>query len=246
MKLTEEQLYRMKSECDTIILDDSKFNTVLNDCKYFDRGSFATCYITSDGAVLKKYFADPHLDFEENGRIAFWYKDVIDNLINISKLEQKDSAIPYKFYVVNNELKAYKSPFMMGDSLEAICYKKMNLYLSDIKNAWEYGYYLACYYAQKKITMYDLNPSNCNIYNDKLLVYDLDFYRENTDSNIVLKDNYEIINTCFCNFFERFYFDLSYETTIKNFYTDNFCSDFFDEFQYRTNKNCKTLMDVYK
>lgn len=246
MTLNEEQLYKLKDECYTCFVTKNEVENILNNYNLLDRGSFASCYIDNNGQILKKYFSNPHLDSAEDGSIVFNYKNVIDNLIEISRFNQENSAIPTNFYVYNNDLIMYKAPFMKGDKLELISYLKKDLPLDDLKSAWLYGYYLARFYASKKITMYDLNPDNCNIYNGQLNIYDLDFYKKESDKRFILLNNYEIINKCFVNFFERYYFEFCYETNLKMYYSNSFCEEFFDELQNKSNTRCKTLKEVGK
>ena len=244
MLLNKEQIYRLKNECNVDFINSKKIEEILKNYTYLDKGSFAFCYTNNSGLVLKKYFSNPHLDSSENGNIVYSYKDVIDNLIYIQSIRQENSAIPIKFYVCNNHLLMYKAPFMPGEKLEAISYLKKDKNLIDIKNAWLFGYYLAEFYANYKISMYDLNPDNCSIYNDMLNIYDVDFYKKENDERFILLNNYEIINDCFANFFERYYFNYCYETRLKNFYSNKFCDDFFMELNDNTTKKCKTLKDV--
>ncbi len=246
MKLNEEQINKLKYECDTCFIDMGKLCKISDNYKKLEQGSFAQCYTDFNSILLKKYFANPHLDSSETGQVIYTYKDVVDNLINIYKIKQEDSAIPIKFYVVDNDLKMYKEPFMKGDKLEAISYLNKDKDLSEIKSAWYYAYYLARFYADKNITMYDLNPNNCNIYDGRLLIYDLDFYKEENNKDLALINNYEIVNTCFANFFEDYYFDFNYKTNLKDYYKTKFCDDFFDEFYDNTKSNCKTLKEAYK
>ncbi len=247
MKLNEEQINKLKFECNTCFINEKHDGQLLlsDNYKLLDQGSFAQCY-TDYNVVLKKYFSNPHLDSSETGKVVFTYKDVIDNLINISKIKQDSSAIPYKFYVKNNDLVMYKQPFMKGEQLNAISYLKMNKDLSEIKSAWYFAYFLASYYADKKIVMYDLNPSNCNIFDGRLLIYDLDFYRKEDNSDTILLDNYEIVNECFEYFFKLYYIDFEYKTSLNNYFQTSFCDDFFDEFNDHLKCPSKTLVDAYK
>lgn len=220
MLLNDKQIYKLKNECSVDFIDSRKVDEILKNYAYLDKGSFAFCYVNKNGLILKRYFSNPHLDSSGNGNIVFSYKDVIDNLIYIQKINQKNSAIPIKFYVCDNHLLMYETPFMPGEKLEAISYLKKDKNLVDIKNAWEFGYYLAEFYANYKITMYDLNPDNCNIYNGVLNIFDLDFYKKENEKELILLNNYEFVNDCFANFFERYYFNYCYETNLKNFYSN--------------------------
>lgn len=245
MKLSEEQKEKLKDECYVSFIKKSEIEGILNGYEFLSDGSFASSYTDFSSSVIKRYFKNPYLK-SKNGIIIFDYKDVVDNLINIFKISQKSAAIPFIFYVVDDELLMYKMPFMKGYNLNEISSQKKDLYLSDIKGAWKYAYYLACFFASNSITMYDLNPANCNIHDDKLLIYDLDFYKEEQDKRIILLNNYETVNICFANFFEDYYFDFCYETEIKDFSNNFFCDDFCDEFYDHLKHPCKTLKDAYK
>lgn len=246
MKLMKDQVIRLKNECDTCFINNEELEQILKDCNKLSCGTFSKCYIDKDNNVLKYYLKNPHLDYSENGKIKYTYVDVIDNLINISKLKQNQSAIPTRFYVVDDELKMYKAPFMKGIKISNLLQKKLDLKLSEIKSAWANAYDLARYYSKNNIIMNDLNINNCNIYDGKLLIYDLDFYNNDKDTYLILLNNYELVNDCFVDFFKRYYFDFNYETKINNYYTNTFCEEFFDEFNNKTNKkSCKTLKEAY-
>lgn len=245
MKLNEEQINKLRFDCNTSFIDKNKLNDMLNEYEMLEHGSFAQCYTDFNKFVFKKYFRNPHLDSSENGMVIYGYKDVVDNLINIFKINQECSSIPLWFYVCGDELLVYKQPFMKGQKLYSLAYLDEDKALSEIKSAWNYAYYLARFYADNNITMYDLNPDNCNIYDGKLLIYDVDFYRKE-NAELSLTNNYEIVNGCFINFFEIYYFNYDYKISLNDYCKPSFCDEFFDEFYYKTSNRVKTLAEAKK
>ncbi len=245
MKLTSEQLLKLKDNCNVCFINPDDLDNILMGYECFNHGSFANCYLKGN-FVLKKYFQDPFLYEEDSNKVIYSYKDVVNNLIELSKINEKNSAIPVKFYVLDDELLMYKEPFMPGDRLFDIAYFDKDKEISEVKSAWHHAYYLARFYASKSITMYDLNYSNCNIHNGKLYVYDLDFFKKENDKRFILLNNYEFVNVCFIDFFEKYYFDYNYETSLTKIYKPSFCDSFFDEFFYKTHNRCKTLKEAKK
>ena len=84
MKLTKEQLLAL-SKCNTEFVSAMKLSEKVANCERIGTGNFSMCY-KSGNIAIKKYFGNPYLQSSDTGDIIFSFFDVVNNLIELSNL----------------------------------------------------------------------------------------------------------------------------------------------------------------
>ena len=218
----------------------SKLKTLEN-----KKGESSTVFFYKDNA-FKIYNKEPILS-NEDGILLFDGKDVIKNLFNLINIKNDDAASIDEAYICDNFLVGYKSKrIKVFDRMKDINSNNFDITLKDLKSSWQNALMLAEFYASKKIVMYDLNEGNSFISNGKFKICDLDFFLEEPFNNQVLYQNYNIVNTFFMHFIERFLVLQNYKCR-KDAYlvnTNMYVDDAIEDLLLTSSYSCKTLKQV--
>ena len=244
MKLTKEQLLAL-SKCNTEFVSTMKLSEKVANCERIGTGNFSMCY-KSGNIAIKKYFGNPYLQSSDTGDIIFSFFDVVNNLIELSNL---NNGFPKKIYIDNDELIAYEMPFARGYLLGMFSYLSSNkdtqdISLNTLNSIWNKAYDYAKYYASKGFVMYDFHENNCAISGDKLTIFDVDFFHKEPLNKNVLSDNYRIVNTCFENFLEMYFFEKCYEVSSPGICSVSFKDDVIADLISRSSGDCKSLLEI--
>lgn len=227
---TREEFEKFKSELEALGNKKGKSSRV-----FFDKDN-----------AFKIYNEEPILPTKE-GILLFDGRDVIKNLFNLINIKNDDAASIDEAYICDNFLVGYKSKRIKDFvRMKDINSNNFDISLKNLKSSWENALNLSEFYTSKKIVMYDLNEGNSFISNGKFKICDLDFFLEEPFNNQVLYQNYNIVNTFFMNFIERFLFLQNYKCR-KDAYLVNtkmYVDDAIEDLLLASSYSCKTLKQV--
>lgn len=199
-----------------------------------------------ENVAHKKYIKEPILK-DNCGWPIFHGKRVVQNLFNLLNITNEKSASPEVIYVCNERLVGYKSNTILGfDNLNCINKNNNDMLLENLRSSWNEALGLARFYASYNIIMYDLYENNAFIKNGTFKICDLDFFSYEPNNNEVLSLNYDIVNTMFINFIERYLFKENYNCRYDKYLikTDKYVDEAIEDLLLASSYGCKTLKEV--
>lgn len=209
-------------------------------------GGFS-CVYSYNNKAYKVYNKKPFL-LDNNYNLVFDHNDVLENILYFNQNKFDMISDIKKVYLVDKNIVMYEMEDISSmHNMRKINEDNFDISLEELRITWKNALKLALELSDKSRVMYDLKESNAFILNGDFKVCDVDFYaKENVDN--VLNINYELVNTTFIEFIERYLFSYSYECRYDKYLiaSESYVDDAIEDLLLNSSYSSKTLRQVAK